>query len=313
MGEMTVTEWTEVFKKLYSDQDKARSPADLWTAAYAHFSAMGEHIRRMDFYDLMNVSATHAFCWFCSFFTKCEGLQSDVFHLKESSLSDVIALKYPGVCGHCREKHCICRPIEQDEKRDKAALYKQLLGLRDDWAVQWHTYTVEMWQQLFWGIYGQQVHMLPLEVIGFHFLEEAGEAAMAVRSLQQLRRAPEEVKGVDGKFLNTLSTVQGTVQLYDEYKKITPQFDSDDPEHIRGRLVKAKMELIVELGDTFSWFCSVLSKVRSIADKCKSKCSYANTAFSEMLLKEYLPYGEPQCPTCHACPCRCKFVQGGSS
>jgi hypothetical protein len=202
-----------------------------------------------------------------------------------------------------------------DSRPNKAARYKSLL---ERWRhVNWHELTISDWQKEFRSIYGGQVHVLPLEVIGFHFLEEAGETAMAIRSLQELRKAPEAgVDGVDGKFLARLSSVPDIVGLYDEYHqqyggKTEPA--SQDAGEIRNRLVKAKMDLVIELADTFSWFCSVLHKVKSIAENCKNDCDYAMKSFDEMLKREYLPQNKPLCPTCHASPCRCKFVQGGSA
>ena len=305
--DFTINQWMEIFRKIYEDVDSKRTPVQMWVAATSHFTAMGEAIRRMHFSDLM-LAATHAFCWMCSFVMKCNSEKGTVFTLNES-FSALVACKYPLVCGHCHERPCHCNPKRMDEKSDKAARYQELLNLRAKLADAPDTYGVYQWLEVFNDIYGRLIHMLTLESIGFHFLEEAGEELTAIRSLMQLQRAPDEnIEGIDKAFLTKLSTFGGVVELYEKYAGQKPETHKQDAEAIKARLVHAKVEMFIEFADTFSWFCSILYKIMSIAKNCKDdNCSFVQPAFRERLLQEYLPEGTPQCPSCKECPCKCVF------
>jgi hypothetical protein len=136
--EKTIIEWMEIFRKLYEDVDSKRSPIEMWVAATAHFSAIGEAIRRMHFSDLM-YAAVHAFCWMCSFVLACNRTKGTVFALDES-FSGIITCKYPLVCGHCQEKFCQCNPEKMDRGQNKAARYQDLLEERKGLASAPDTY-----------------------------------------------------------------------------------------------------------------------------------------------------------------------------
>jgi hypothetical protein len=108
--------------------------------------------------------------------------------------------------------------------------------------------------------------------------------------------------------LNKLSKFEGVVELYNKYVNETPKPNKRDPEAIKARLVHAKVDMFIEFADTFSWFCSILNKVMSIARNCMDgNCQFTQKAFHDKLLKEYLPNGSPLCPSCHKCPCECVF------
>ena len=307
VAELTIPEWMEVFAKLYGDADAKRPPVAMWVAATAHFSTMGETIRRMNFADLM-YSAAHAFCWMCSFLLACQRENRSVFALKDS-FSAVVASKYPLACGQCGGKPCHCNPQLMDAKANKAARYNDLLKKRRMYAGAFETFTVSQWLSEFNEIYGQQIHMLTLESIGFHFLEEAGEELTAIRGLMQLERVLEaKLVGIDAAFLDQLATFEGVVQLYDTYAAQEPEPHKPDAEAIKARLVHAKVDMFVEFGDTFSWFCSILNKVMSIARNCNDeRCRFTQQPFDEKLSEAYLPAGKPYCPSCHKCPCECVF------
>ena len=301
-------DWLEVFDELYSPPDRDTSPELLWIAATAHCSQMGEAIRRHHFGNLME-SATHAFCWMCSFLLGCRR-NDGVFHISDG-LSDIVALKYPGVCGHCKTAPCQCNPVTVDAKKDKAAEYLDLLALKEK-HVDWHTWSISKWLNEFRSIYGGQCHILSLETIGFHFLEEAGEELSAIRSLRQLRSLPEKHQEIGEKLAGT-STVAELVAEYDHVHEgiQAAENDSDDMDVLWARTVKGKMDMVIELADTFSWFCTLLNKVQAISVNCdESNCRYrSETEFETLLRNEYVPDGEPRCPTCGSSPCVCVFYQ----
>jgi len=279
----------------------------MWVAATAHFTKVGEAIRRVHFADLME-SAAHAFCWMCSFILACQRKKGTVFSLDES-FSGIVACKYPLVCGHCRESPCHCRPKEMDNKANKAARYRDLLARGAKHRATLDAYRVSDWAGDFDEIYGQHIHMLPLESIGFHFLEEAGEELTAIRDLLQLENVVRErIQGIDEAFLGQLATFEGVVTLYEQYGSQRLEMQKRDPEALKTRLAHAKVDMFVEFADTFSWFCSILNKVSSIAKNCgDSKCAFKQEAFTKRLSEEYAPDGIFRCPSCKECHCKCVF------
>jgi hypothetical protein len=279
----------------------------MWVAATAYFSAMGEAIRRMHFADLMH-SAAHAFCWMCSFVLACNRAKGTVFELIES-FSDLVACKYPLVCKHCRQRFCQCNPKTMDGMTNKAAKYRLLLSDRAKLGPAPNSYDLSLWLNVFDEIYGQHIHMLTLESIGFHFLEEAGEELTAIRGLVQLENVLQaELDGINESFLGRLTSFDGVVNLYEKYVGHKTPNNKNDPDTIKARLVHAKVDMFTEFADTFSWFCSIVNKVTSIARNCnESDCFFTLKAFQDKLMQEYLPNGTPVCPSCQQCPCECVF------
>lgn len=291
-----ILEWIRIFEKIYSNADSKRTPEILWIGTMAHCSAMGEAIRRVNFEDLLN-SATHAFCWICSYVGKCNTLKDNVFSI-DDCLSGIVAFKYPLQCGHCFETPCHCSPKEMDAKKDKSAIYEKLLKLRRK--VKYETFGISEWQDTFNTIYGNNIHMLTLDNIGFHFLEEVGEAAMAVRMLDQLKSV-----SIGNGFLKSISTIEGLVTEWNNHKKIieSVNYTSKDEGMLRARIIDAKVHMVIEIADTFSWFCSILNKVKTIYEINKLEFK----PFEERLDEEYIKDGTPKCPTCGNTECSCVF------
>lgn len=305
--DMPITDWMEKFRQIYENVDSKRTPVQMWVAATSHFTTMGEAIRCMNFTNLMK-SAAHAFCWMCSFILACQREKGTVFSLDES-FSDIVTCKYPLVCGYCREATCHCDAESMERMANKPVHYKDLLEKRRRLNDAPDRYSVPEWRKIFKGIYGQRVHMLTLESLGFHFLEEAGEELTAVRGLMQLAKVLQRhLEGIDEELLAELATFERIVPLYDKYWNHTIEMKSEDPEAIKVRLVRAKVDMFIEFADTFSWFCSILNKLKSIAENCEDgKCRFTQQAFQDRLIQEYLPDGKPRCPTCKECPCGCVF------
>jgi hypothetical protein len=294
-------------------------PEDLWVATMAHCSSMGEAIRRVNYRDLVKFAA-HCFCWICSYVNCCRSAQADPLFAWNEILCDIVYFKFPGVCGHCRENPCKCKSENMDAREDKSVGYGALL---QKWEVPSgrNDFTLSNWLQMFRDIFGGRIHMSMLESIGFHFLEEAGEEALAVRKLVQLRGVlGAGIEGVDEDFVKSLRTVPGVVQAYmqvdipkDDKGKWLIDFKSRDPSQVKARLVDAKMGFVIELADTFSWFCAILIKLKQILDS--SKLYVEDFDIEAYLQKEYSSSGKGLlCPTCKANPCACQFfheVQGG--
>ena len=157
---------------------------------------------------------------------------------------------------------------------------------------------------------------MTLENIAFHFLEEAGEEARAVRELIQMRNVLNaNIQGVDEKFLEKIYVIDGLFEEYqncmdvlkkDEENKPIIDITSCDPKHIKARIVKGKMGLIVELADTFSWFCTILIKLEMIAEGLHLEEDLYD--LEKCLEKIYGPKGTTLvCPRCKSYDCKCLF------
>jgi len=312
VGKMKIKDWERIFSDLYSEADSKRTPEQMWVAIMAHTSQIGESLRKGAFESLLNYAA-HTFCWLCSFINKCNTLADDVFSIKES-LCEIVCLKYPSVCGHCRHKPCACDPVTMEKERNKSAEYKTLLDDRRQVLRSWQDYSIDDCKKQFYAIYGARGHIQTFESIGFHFLEEIGEAAVSVRKLSQLRGIAQDTSTkIDSAFLDQLSTVEGVVKNYAKYYKMVKEIDyvSRDPTILRARLVEAKMSLLVEIGDSFSWFCAILNKLDSILKSIHDdpeKSPRILKPLEQILNEEYIDStGKARCPSCKSNPCKCVF------
>lgn len=309
--------WASALDKLYEGPDSRRSPEEIWIAAMAHCSSIGEAIRKSDFVELMSF-AVRAFGWMLSFSVKCSKTPDLLFRC-ENSFCQMVFLKFPNCCGHCTKNTCTCDSIDMEKNKDKAGKYKTLY---EDWKRIQRSgpleYTINDWLETFKRIYAGRIHLQTLETLGFHFLEEAGEQAMAIRKIMQLRGVLHNGKGIIAE--ETLRKLVTIPAIADEYIRLgtgqkggKPQFDptSKAEKDIHARLVAAKMDLIVELADTFSFFCSILIKLGSVIigpDKS------FNANLEEAMISMY---GKPDegliCPVCDKDACECVFFPGSTS
>lgn len=313
----SINDWGKIFENVYGQADSKRTPEQMWTAVMAHASSIGESIRKGAFESLLN-SAVHHFCWLCSFVNKCNGLDNDdIFSIKDS-LCGIVSLKYPCKCGYCRKNPCACDPVVMEGERNKSAEYKKLLEFRKLYLDSFEGYSVKDACEVFREIYSGRIHIQTLDDIGFHFLEEIGEAAFCVRKLSQLRTmADVSDTGIDRAFLGQLSSVEGIVENYAIHgpskrtKIANIDYASTKPKMLKARVVEAKMGLVVEIGDSFSWFCSILNKLDSILRSIYNRPEKYNTIkmpFEEVLIKEYFdPDGNARCPHCKSSICKCVF------
>lgn len=296
-----IGEWMKIFSRVYADVDHGRSPEQIWIGVTAHCSKIGEAIRKIHSGDIMYFAA-HAFCWLCSYVNRCNELTDDVFFSSEC-LSGMVSFKYPQVCGLCRDSPCVCEPEKTEKKKDKAADYEKLLRLREK--THFNAFTIAMWQETFGEVYRRQVPLLTLDTIGFHFLEEVGEAALAVRQLSQLKKILDrEIPGIDRNYLQQLSTVPGVVENYQRHHKEKIVYGSKEPAMLKARLSDAKVSMMIEIADTFSWFCSILNKLATISKNCDFKLDSLEVVLDSQYFNAD---GDPWCPTCENSPCTCVF------
>jgi len=320
---LTITKWTEIFHSVYGGSDRKRKPEDFWYAVMAHVSTIGESIRR-GHYDSLLKSAAHAFCWMCSYVSACWNLEDDVFSLRHG-LSEIVALKFPTKCGHCKGDRCACDGPTMDAQDEKSAGYKWNFEYAREKHIDFDLFTMNEWLKTFRDIFIGRIHLQTMDSIGFHLLEEAGEEAKAVRQLVQLRGAVEA--GVlDKPFLQRISRFEG---LLDEYsisieflkqhhevatekaakRALDPTVDSAD--YIKARVVMAKMDFVIEQADTFSWLCAVLLKLGAFYDLNGPDNRQSGI---EGKIKEIYGYDENtdsgKCYACQQSQCKCVFYPG---
>jgi hypothetical protein len=333
-NDRTIVNWAQGFTTLYKKPDSSRKPEEFWNATMAHLSGIGEAIRRTHYLELMR-SAVHTFCWMCCYISKCKTNEDKVFSLN-NHFCEIVGLKFPKICGHCLSNKCVCNPVEMDSAKDKSAKYKDLYNHWKD--IKWEDYTLNRWLDVFWNIYSGQIHLLTLENIGFHLLEEAGEEALAVRQLVQFRGIVEKnIDGIDSDFLGKISNIKGLVEEYvesidslkEKYKVKSEKealkkidYKSDDALLIKARLVKAKMDFVIEFADTFSWYCAVLLKLRKIIQE-ENLAPNIVTKFEieAAIMDRYKSNNIDEPLTCYACgetACKCLFypktsLEGGLS
>ena len=315
----TISEWSQDFAKLYDRPNRFRTPEGLWMGAVAHCSQIGEAIRRADYNALIG-SACHAFCWILSFLTKCNSGDDPLFHCG-NGMSEIVYFKFPGLCGHCLDRHCTCDPVKTDKKTNKAAQYSALY-------TYWHrakyhlkyldNYDIGLWVDEFSDIFGGRIHLQTLDSIGFHFLEEVGEEAQAIQKLIQLRGVIDSyhnsTRELLGRYCAELSTIDGLVKEYAGCEKSDegkPRFDkaSRDVTQVKARILDAKMDLVIELADTFSWFCAVLIKLRQMPQpSTPTGGSNVTLDIEYRLQQEYGAAGAPLvCASCRTAACECAF------
>jgi hypothetical protein len=325
--ERPVLEWTKCFRSLYETQDLCRRPEEFWNATMAHFSSIGESIRKNHYPDLLRYSA-HSFCWMCSFVQRLNDLEDPIFSY-DSSLSEIVFFKYPKQCGHCFSSSCTCSPAERESIKDKTFNYKKLLEKYSKGKGGLCVYTLRHWLALFRNIYNRNIKLQTMESIGFHLLEESGEAAKAIRLLIQFRGLPNaNIPGIDEKFFQTTNSIEGIVGQYyscindlkaffsvkhesEVITSLSKSSSSKDPIIIKAKYVKAKLDLICELADSFSWFCNVLLKLREITDNLCNDCVGENNwDIEETLVREYQAFDLHKPILCYACKlkkCECTF------
>src|SRR6056297_2366875 len=77
---MSINDWAYKFSNTYHKKDLYRRPEHMWTSTMAHLSVVGEEIRKFDYNEILYAS-TNAFCWMCSYVTKCINTDDLIFKI----------------------------------------------------------------------------------------------------------------------------------------------------------------------------------------------------------------------------------------
>lgn len=307
----SIAEWESVFAHIYTDVDSKRTTEQMWTAVMAHTSVIGESVRKVAFHDIIK-AASSTFCWLASFTSKCSRLENNIFTINHS-LSQIVSYKNPKVCGRCLRSVCECEPLEMDLIQDKAGQYDNLFNEWKQIKNSVDDYTIDDYKGIFRKIYGARIYIQSLESIGFHFLEEIGEAAVCVRELSQLRNIVNSETGVELEFIKEISSIPSLVEQYaslnDTIKKIDVSLK--EPEMLMARAVKAKIGLLIEIGDSWSWLFSIMNKLDMISNFVFTKPEKHPEfmiPLERLLQEKYLDEeGNPQCHACKKESCECVF------
>ena len=339
MANLEISIWQEKFNKLYGKVDEDRKPEDFWITISDHMSRIGEAIRKYD-YPQMLKSASHSFAWMCEYVNCLNKCYEDPtnryveFSINKLSLSEIVGLKYPLVCGHCGTDICTCNAKKIEARDDKSI---PVIELHDKWLSvkdSLHVFSIAKWLETFESIYQNNIRLQSLATIGFHLLEEVGEESRAIRHLIQFRDISNK-KGeiVSNEYVKSLGNIPTLFSEYIKYdRKIDDYYalknmskDQRKKEYriqetelfLKYRLIKAKMELLNEFADTFAWFCSILIKVQDMAKTMKEEkwltdeLIYDNDMLDMRIAKEYkfdIKNGRNlKCHSCDETECICQY------
>ncbi|MGH7801093.1 MAG: hypothetical protein ACREOW_10785 [Thermodesulfobacteriota bacterium] len=197
---VTMDEWVEEFWEVYRDQDIQRSPAEIWLMAVYDASQAGRAIREGQIsYAVGRVA--HAFCWIASFrnriFKDKEKKYSHLVDERFDALSKIVWFKYPRTCPACGKQNCDC-PVDRprfnrdDWKKLRGMNWRKMPQFRGDSLPMPNT--LDDWGTMFRTIYQGAHDTMRFEDIGFHFLEEMGEASEAIIHLSRPVLSQEEEK-----------------------------------------------------------------------------------------------------------------------
>jgi len=221
-----------------------------------------------------------------------------------------------------------------ESKDDKSI---PVISLHEKWVANQDTlrnFSISDWLKTFDGIYQNNTQLQSLSTIGFHLLEEAGEESRAIRHLVQLRDLSIQKKTITKEFIRNTGDVTTLICQYDKFHREVNEFflkksyskvyrkrfyrKTDEEIFLKYRLLRAKMDLVNELADTFTWFSSVILKFLHMAknmDKSKwftKEISLDYDILDERIAKEYsLSIEEeeknPKCHSCDKTECECKY------
>jgi len=298
----------------YNKHDQYRNPEEIWLSLLAYGSVIGENVRRAE-YEKLITKAAHAFCWLCTFITKLNNTDDLLFRC-EHNFCDIVYFKFPNKCGHCIRDLCECDPFKMDRKPDKAAEYRALYNLWKPFPEK--VFQLSDWLQLFTDIYGGRIYLQTMENICFHFLEEAGEEAQAVRELLQMKGILKMgFQNINPVFLKRICTIEGLIEEYEKCLgaingKENIDITSVEENQLKARIVKSKMDLVIEFADTFSWFCAILIRLKLLSKSLNINIEKYDIEIA--LEKEYGKKGTTLiCPACSQSDCKCKFFPKGKN
>lgn len=186
VGQWSLDDWVRGMYDLYGVHDSKRTINDMWASTVIYVSKIAEGLRKPRYEEVFEGIA-HTFAWICSIVAKAS---HDREHLPRGleleSLSEIMAYKYPNKCSYCGAKPCTCsaKRMEIEGTAHKKRTHPTAIADRDQFraASKFNEWSVDLWINMFEGIYREVFMSSPLETIGFHLAEEVGEVSSAIRS-----------------------------------------------------------------------------------------------------------------------------------
>lgn len=285
--------WQDHFKRIYGEKNEHMRTEDIWANVIENAGKVAENLRRYK-YAAAFQSLAHVACWVFGFATKVQ-----------KNMDDVVWAKYPYICPYCRKevenvvRPCSCGTVRVQLEEAKSHVKETLIQSKmlEYYAKAFKDKkpsSLDDWVSMFGELYMNVTYSTPIEHIGFHLMEEIGEVSRVLRKRREFEERIAE--GLEA----------GT-----DIEMARQQFESD---------------MNMELADVFSWICTLVYKIQSIAkaledyqDDLKSMKSGSGTiriqrshtmstniefrmpeaTFSSVL---YWEYGDG-CPNCHMIPC----------
>ncbi|KAB2893794.1 MAG: hypothetical protein F9K28_07540 [Bacteroidetes bacterium] len=200
----TLDQWQYALQQIYDKKNEKRQPSDMWLRTVSDASKVGEAARKGDAYEVMKY-LVHTVSWVITTTNKLmthqyNGLPSLQTYdgRSHTSLTQIILAKYPMICPVCQEKQCHCPikrkdieeadPIKRQqikaankETRRQKLLARQLELETDTNSPKSVADIAAMLDEIYKQVhYGESI-----QNITFHFLEEVGEVAWCLTSLDE--------------------------------------------------------------------------------------------------------------------------------
>lgn len=156
-----------MFKEIYGERNEDKLPEQVFLHLVEEAGELAEALRKDTLKEIVE-NLPDVYAWLCSFATH-SGIE----------LEKAVWKKYPSVCPYCgKSKNCICiahMNYLPEEKREE---------ILEAWRSKTENMpkTLEEWLDMFKKLYGDVNQVMHFSDVGFHFMEEVGEVAMAIRN-----------------------------------------------------------------------------------------------------------------------------------
>jgi len=301
LGRMQLDEYVRVVPKIYGVHDKHRSIWDLWCHTLHHGAAVAERIRKRAPADKLFAEIADLALWLFTVVHRLSGRPgkrripfepgADIVVRINCSCSDLLWHRYPALCHLChvrRKAHgrqprlldpCDCPDLGWDH-RDKETKRADLKLLRrfSKSTRNRKPKSIDDWQKMFGTIFCKKINALTPVEIGFHLLEELGEASDAM------------------------------VRMYSYVER---DFRAGEPNWRQARLED-------QFADAFSWLFALVEKLNSLPlskQEQRRKKNAAPPSDQHITLSEIIwrRYGSDRlkafrCPKCNKATCSCPLV-----
>ena len=191
---LTLDEWADRFATLNPGSWEGLGSARAWLRFVEQAAAIAEDVRLDSYSDLIR-RLGEGFGWLCCFARFYSQQQPQEAFQFQSSLSDMVWRKYPGVCYRCTHDFtteqvesegylaCRCLSIPNVSEGEKAVRAARLEVARTR---KLRPNSPDNWAKMIGAVYGPNHRQLSLSALCLHFFEEVGEVAEGLRDLEAI-------------------------------------------------------------------------------------------------------------------------------